>query len=142
MPRVAQLLALVFLGLALVFGATVALAASQASSKGLRINGMPLSVSSICSSAYTATVSGVDSDKNQSKHAFVHSITVNGQTVVMLIRVEMVTGRGVFVDVVSDQDITHLSTTVAGMSITTCPGHPATTKYHVDKEALVAAGGS
>lgn len=122
--------------------AGVALAASQATSKGLRLNGMPLSVTSICSTTQTATVLGADSDKNQSKHAFVHRVTVGSQEVDMLIRVEHVPGRGIFVDVVSEATVSSLSTLVQNMTLTTAPGHPATTKDHVDKEALVAAGGS
>jgi hypothetical protein len=73
-------------------------------------------------------------------HAFVHRCTVNGQEVDVLIRTSISNGS-LFIDLVFDESIANLSANVLLMNITGT-GNPHPTKTVVDKQALVAAGGS
>lgn len=89
----------------------------------------------------TETIQGEDSDRC-SKDAKVVRFTVNGQEVDMLVRTQIANGS-LFVDLVASQSIAELVTTVNAMDLSSLGlGHPTPAKDFVDKQALVAAGGS
>lgn len=116
---------------------------TKVTSKAFRLlDGRPLAVSSAVNGPDTAAVGGVDSDHATSKHAFVHTLVINSQEVDLLIRVEQTLG-GCWIDVVGASSVANLSTAVAAMDLSSLgTGHPSPTKDAIDKQALVAAGGS
>ena len=127
---------------ALLTLAGVSFAASTITKTARLLDGRELVVTSSLPAGSTATSLGTDSGYNPSKHAFVHQLHVNGQEVDVLIRIQEKAGA-VVVDLVADATITSLSTTVGAMALDPpALGHPSPAKDSVDKQALVAAGGS
>lgn len=106
----------------------------------LRLQGHPAVL--VTAAATAAASTGLDTSKSPTKRALVKQVTVNGQEVDILIRIEQSNGR-LFFDLIADKTIADLSVRVAALDLTaTAVGHPSPKKDKVDLAALVAAGGS
>lgn len=86
-----------------------------------------------------AAVEATDAGSLASKRAAVLSCTVNGQAVVLLVRVQKAP-NGLFLDVVAAESVAALDTAAGNMDLSAeVPAHPSPDEDAVDTAVLAAA---
>lgn len=109
-------------------------------SETIRLQGLELPVV-VTNHADAAAATAQDASERPTKRVLMRTLTVGGNGVGQLIRLEVHQGK-LFLDIVEDEDLANLDTLVGAMDLaSTVAGHPNPTEDGVDSSALSEAGG-
>lgn len=107
-------------------------------SETIRLQGLKLPIV-VTSHADAAAATAQDALVHPTKRALVRTLTVGGNGVVQLIRLEVHGGK-LYVDVVGDEDLANLDTLVGAMDLSSAAaGHPHPAEDVADTSALAEA---
>lgn len=107
-------------------------------SETIRLQGLEFPVV-VTSHADAAAATAQDASQSPTKRALVRTLTVGGNGVAQLIRLELHQGK-LYVDVVGDADLANLDTLVGAMDLSeAAAGHPHPAEDRVDSSALAEA---
>lgn len=113
--------------------------AGETVAETIRLVGLP--PITVTSNSDDAAATAVDDAGSPSKRAFIRTLDVDGDTVLVLVRVEAANGK-LWVDLVSTASIGSMTERVAAMDLSaTAIGHPSPTQDRVDESAISEAGG-
>lgn len=93
----------------------------------------------VTSHADAAAADEVDTRGHRNKRSIIRALTVGGNPVAQLIRLQVSHGK-LYIDIVEDEDVANLDTLVGAMDLSgSAAGHPSPTEDVVDTNALAAA---
>lgn len=104
-------------------------------SETIKLNGLSLPIV-VTSHADAAAATAQDAAELQTKRALLRTLTVGGNGVSQLIRLQVHEGK-LYVDIAGDADITDLTSLVGAMDLAAAAaGHPSPTEDPADTEVL------